>query len=128
MKPSDVMYDGAEPLDMLLPRIGTTVVMLGVVSSGVVTPSVSEGPGRRGGAIRSPPAPPGPSLTLGVTEANARKIAVALFVAVIGRLSTVAPASPAAFAMVASPTTEPPPESIVISTREAVTLSMRVLP
>jgi len=29
-----------------------------------VTPSVSEGPGRSGGA---PPAPPGPSLTLGVT-------------------------------------------------------------
>src|SRR5438067_13760340 len=32
----------------------------------VVTPSVSEGPGREGGA---PPAPPGPSLTLGVTHA-----------------------------------------------------------
>ena len=30
-----------------------------------VTPSVSEGPGRTGGA---PPTPPGPSLTLGVTE------------------------------------------------------------
>src|ERR1044071_5111487 len=30
-----------------------------------VTPSVSEGPGRAGGA---PPTPPGPSLTLGVTE------------------------------------------------------------
>src|SRR5207249_4119516 len=37
----------------------------------VVTPSMSEGPGRVGGAIGlriAPPAPPGPSLTLGVTR------------------------------------------------------------
>jgi 2-oxoglutarate dehydrogenase E1 component len=36
-----------------------------------VTPSVSEGPGRAGGAMTqpvAPPAPPGPSLTLGVTD------------------------------------------------------------
>jgi hypothetical protein len=33
-----------------------------------VTPSVSEGPGRVGGAIVEPPGPPGPSLTLGVTS------------------------------------------------------------
>src|SRR5438128_548127 len=32
-----------------------------------VTPSVSEGPGRAVAAIAVPPAPPGPSLTLGVT-------------------------------------------------------------
>src|SRR6266508_1278293 len=64
----DLMVDAIGPIRMK----SRTEWLLGTQAapnfrgvSAIVTPSVSEGPGRTGGA---PPTPPGPSLTLGVTE------------------------------------------------------------